>query len=251
MLSTISRHAPRLAVLVLGLVLFAGLAPTAAIAAEPFTMDVYFRAGYERQVDGRTCTAASAAMMLNFIAGKDLRLSQLGILRYAQPRDALNNAKQRGSDPLGWAKALTHFSTRAGHGKFSYEWKSYPSEYTALMHAARLIAYTGKPVGLLIKHGRHAVVMTGFKASGDPREGDFKLTDVWISDPYGSRHRRYPVARSPLDKYLELDATKKYDRAWYGRYIIVAPKAQIAKTGSTASAFISGLESRPSAPIGD
>jgi hypothetical protein len=255
MLRTISRHLPRVAVLALGLVMFMGLAPTAATAAEPFAMDVYFRAGYERQVDNRTCTAASTAMMLNFIAGRDLRLSQLGILRYAQPRDALNNAKQRGSDPLGWSRALTYFSTRAGQGKFVYEWEAYSTEYVALKRAAKVIAYTGKPVGLLVSHGRHAVVMTGFEASGDPRKGDFKLTHVWISDPYGSRHRRYTAAGSPLNKYLELDATPSYDRAWYGRHVIVAPQTpKLAKASVTASALTSGLGSRPdasSAPLGD
>lgn len=218
-----ARHLPRVAGLVLGLALMAGVAPTSTHAATPFKMDLYFGSGYERQIDGRTCVAASTAMMLNYVARRDLRLSQMGILNYAQPRDALNDATQRGSDPLGWAKALTYFDTRTGT-KFTYQWEAHASEYAALKRAAKAIAITGKPVGLVIWNGRHAVVMTGFEASRDPRTGDFTLTHVWISDPNGSSHKRFSAAGSPLNQYLELDATPTYDRAWYRKYVIVVPQ---------------------------
>src|SRR3990172_252081 len=171
MLRIIVRHLPRVAGLILGLALMAGVAPASTEAATPFKMDLYFGSGYERQVDGRTCVAASTAMMLNYIARRDLGLSQMGILNYAQPRDALNDATQRGSDPLGWSRALTYFDTRTGT-KFTYLWEAYASQYAALKRAARAIAVTGKPVGLAIWNGRHAVVMTGFEARGAPRLGD-------------------------------------------------------------------------------
>ncbi len=209
--------------LVFGLALLAGLSPADTDAATPYKLDVYFGSGYERQVDNRTCTAASTAMMLNFIAGRDLGLSQMAILNYAQPRDALNDKKQRGSDPLGWSKALTYFASRTGTS-FTYDWEAYASEGAALKRAARQIAVTRKPVGLAIMNGRHAVVMTGFEASRDPLLGDFTLTHVWISDPSGSSHTRYTAAGSPLNPYLELDATPAYDTAWYKKYVIVVPQ---------------------------
>lgn len=220
----IVRRLPRFAGLVLGLALAAGVAPTSTQAATPFAMDVYFGGGYERQIDSRTCTAASTAMMLNFIAGRDLRLSQMTILRYAQARDALNNRVQRGSDPLGWGNVLTAYDGRTGQS-FTYKWEAYASESAALKRAARQIAVTGKPVGLVIWNGGHAVVMTGFEASGDPRTGDFTLNYVWISDPLGSSHKRYTASGSPLDRYLALDATPTYDRAWYKKYVIVVPQS--------------------------
>jgi len=80
------------------------LSAVAAIGAGPvgaatsWSRDLYFASGYERQVDSRTCVAGSTAMMLNFIARRDLRLDQMQILRYAQAHDALNDAVQRGSD---------------------------------------------------------------------------------------------------------------------------------------------------------
>jgi hypothetical protein len=218
-----NRSLTYIAALVLAFVVVAGVAPTGVSAAGSYKMDLYFSGGYERQVDGRTCSAASTAMMLNFIARRDLHISQLAILRYEQPRDALNDARQRGSDPLGWSKALTHFDYLTGKA-FVYKWEAYASEYAALKRAAKQMAFTGRPVGLAVWNGRHAVVMTGFEASRNPRLGDFKLFNVWVSDPAGSRHVRYSAAGSPLDRYLELDATPAYDRAWYGKYVIIVPQ---------------------------
>jgi hypothetical protein len=196
-------------------------------AAGPYVKDVYFSAGYERQVDSRTCVAGSTAMMLNFIARRDLRLDQMQILRYAQAHDALNDAVQRGSDPLGWSRALTRFSDRTGLS-FGYRWEAYTSELSALKRAAASIASTNKPVGLTVGHGTHAVVMTGFEASRDPRRGSFTLYAVWISDPIANTHKRYAPSSSPVDQYLELDATATYDAAWYRRYVIVVPEDRIA-----------------------
>ncbi|HEX3428555.1 MAG TPA: C39 family peptidase [Candidatus Limnocylindrales bacterium] len=198
-----------------------GAGPVGAATADG--RDLYFGAGYERQVDNRTCTAAATAMMMNFIAGRDMNLAQMPILRYEQTRDALNNAVQRGSDPLGWSRAATYFSGYTRR-QTTYLWETYDSELAALRRAARLIAYTGKPVGLLVKHGSHAVVMTGYTASRSPLRDHFELLTVAISDPYGSHHYWVAAPSAPLDRYYQLDATTTYDRLWYGKFIIIAPQ---------------------------
>jgi hypothetical protein len=198
-------------------------APASAWGWDGYTRDLYFAAGYERQVDSRTCTAAGTAMMMNFIARRDLGLNQLSILRFEQPRDALNDRVQRGSDPLGWSKATTYYSRYTGRPT-TYSWQAFSSEYAALKDAAARIARFGKPVGLVVQHGRHAVVMTGFKSNRNPNRGDFRLLSIFVSDPYGYRHVLYAAADSPLNRYLELDATTTYDRLWYGKYITVAPQ---------------------------
>jgi hypothetical protein len=217
---------PRRVLAILGLagvLLTAGAAPAAA-RDHRYTRDVYFWAGYERQVDSRTCTAAATAMMLNFIARKDLNLGQLYILRWEQTHDALDNAVQRGSDPLGWSRALTYFSSRTGR-QTTYRWEAYGSERTALRRAARQIAVTGKPVGLLVAHGTHAMVMTGFTASANPLvSSDFEVATTWISDPNGAAHTSYDGYVTPLDTYRETDATPYYDAAWYNRYVVIVPQ---------------------------
>jgi hypothetical protein len=201
----------------------AGAAPAQA-QGRGYGTDLYFAAGYERQIDSRTCIAAATAMMLNFIARRDLNLGQLYMLRYAQTRDALSNAVQRGSDPLGWARAATWFSNRTGRPTV-YAWEAYGSARSALRRAARQIALTRKPVGLLVAHGTHAIVMTGFTASDDPSKTDsFTVYSIWTSDPYGSAHRSYDARATPLNTYTQTDATPWYDAQWYGRFLVVVPQ---------------------------
>lgn len=223
MLNRRRRLATIAAPMVFSLLMLGSLAGPAA-ASSTFKIDLYLSAGYERQVDNRTCTAASTAMMLNFIARKDLHLNQMSILRFEQPNDALNDRVQRGSDPLGWSRAATEFSAREDISTV-YAWKAYTSESTALRTAALAIARYHKPVGLVIWHGGHAVVMTGFEATRNPALGGrWTLKAVYITDPYGARHARYsPALRSPLNTYLKLDATTKYDKAWYRKFVIIQP----------------------------
>ena len=51
----------------------------------------------------------------------------------------------------------------------------------ALRKAALMMRRTGKPVGLVVWHGAHAWVMSGFTATADPaRTKDFTVTSVWV-----------------------------------------------------------------------
>jgi hypothetical protein len=200
------------------------IGPAPASAAVGYSRDLYFAGAYEHQVDGRTCTAASTAMMMNMLDRQDLNLPQMSILRFSQVRDALIDAVQRGSDPLGWSRAATYFSRYTARPTV-YQWEAYPSRTAALKRAAAQIAATGKPVGLVIRHGTHAVVMTGIRTGTNPLKGnDFSLVSIAVSDPLGYAHRWYAASSYPLDTYRELDATPRYDRAWYGKYVIIVPQ---------------------------
>jgi hypothetical protein len=199
------------------------LLPLQASAAGQFEAETYFSSAYERQIDSRTCVAASTAMMMNILNGSDLNLSQRSILAYAQPRDALKDSVQRGTDPLGWEKAATYFSQYTIRPT-TYRWEAYDTKAAALRRAAVQITRYGKAVGLLVQHGAHAVVMNGFTSTANPLLGSFKVTGVWVSDPLGSKNAYYTAASSPLNSYLQLDATREYDRAWYGKYIVIVPR---------------------------
>jgi hypothetical protein len=199
------------------------LLPFQATAAGDYFAGTYFRGAYERQVDSRTCVAASTAIMMNILSSRDLNLYQYAILRYAQTHDALNDAVQRGSDPLGWANAATHYSQYTRRPT-TYRWEAYSTKAAALQRAAIQIARYHKAVGLLVQHGRHAIVMTGFTSTRDPLKGRFTVTGVWASDPLGSSNQYYTTSSSPLNTYLQLDATTTYDRAWYGKYIVIVPQ---------------------------
>jgi hypothetical protein len=89
-----------------------------------------------------------------------------------------------GANPFGWAAVLTAV------GMGPYEVVSIADYENALQTAARAMASTGRPVGLVMWSGRHAWVMSGFESLGDPaRFQEFAVTGVRVLDPlypYGS-----------------------------------------------------------------
>jgi Peptidase_C39 like family len=207
--------------LLLALLGFVG--PASSSAATQFYAHTYFASAYESQIDNRTCVAASTSMMMNILNGRDLNMNQMTILRYAQKRDALNDAVQRGTDPLGWSLAASYFSQNTIRPT-TYRWEAYSSEGAALRRAATQITRYGKAVGLLVSNGGHAVVMTGFTATASPVRGPYTITGIYYSDPLGPRNQYVSAANSPLTKYLQTDATPQYDAAWYGKYIVIVPR---------------------------
>ena len=83
-----------------------------------------------------------------------------------------------GANPLGWAQVLTEV------GMGPYKVVSIADYGSALQTAARAIADTGRPVGLVMWSGRHAWVMSGFESVGDPALfPEFTVTGVRVQDP--------------------------------------------------------------------
>jgi hypothetical protein len=86
---------------------------------------------------------------------------------------------------VGWAYGLNV------EGAGPYRLAGAKTIGNALKVAAKAMRVTGKPVGLLMWHGRHAWVMSGFKATADPLlTDDFRVTGAIVEDPlypYGSK----------------------------------------------------------------
>jgi hypothetical protein len=87
-----------------------------------------------------------------------------------------------GSEPEGWAGALNEI----GFGP--YVVLSVRSRDGAIATAARAMALTRRPVGLLMWRGAHAWVMTGFEATANPAtSAEFRVTHVRVTDPWYPR----------------------------------------------------------------
>jgi hypothetical protein len=83
-----------------------------------------------------------------------------------------------GANPRGWTAALNDL------GIGPYELVSLPTFDDALQTAVEAIRETGRPVGLVMWRGRHAWVMSGFEAVGDPAiHDDVDVTGVRVLDP--------------------------------------------------------------------
>ena len=200
------RRSPLLA-LVLSVAFLAGLFPGHAAAETTWRYNTYRSGGYLTQDPYSTaCTAASAMMMLNFIAlagtggpgftwtasrvknsPTDYR-DMMSIFWFARAHDTLASGRA-GSDAHGWRNALNNF----GWGQAAmldpalriYEDRSYNGFDTAVRSAVAAIARYHKPVGMLGWAGGHAQVITGYVVTGENPEvsTNFTVTAVYLSDP--------------------------------------------------------------------
>lgn len=153
---------------------------------QPFSLNLYRDGDFVPQYTFDWCVAASIQMAHNLVddtgggswAGT-AQQSELWEMARARSSDSFN-----GANPYGWAQVLTEV------GMGPYRVVSVPNYEDTLQTAARAIAETGRPVGLVMWSGRHAWVMSGFESVGDPSQfAEFAVTGVRVLDPlypYGS-----------------------------------------------------------------
>ena len=173
--------------LALGRVVLLTIAPASAAAApQQYTLDLGSRSDYVGQTNLVQCVGASMQMMLNMIelgvdrsAKTQLRLQKLA-RKWSPPR--LDGGVRKGASVIGWATGLSL------EGAGAYKVVGVDSLDEAMMVAARAMRRTGRPVGLLVWRGRHAWVMSGFHATGDPLLAGSRVTGALIGyplHPYG------------------------------------------------------------------
>jgi hypothetical protein len=174
-------------VLIAGQALF--VAPAAPVAAASgYSIDLSRPGDFVAQKNFVQCVGASMQMMLNIMGGRDDRTArtQLRLQKLARSMSGLTREgfQRQGASVRGWMGGLNQLAA----GPFKLVGTETLGE--AMRTAALAIRRTGKPVGLLVWHGRHAWVMSGFKATADPlTDESFKVTAAIVLDPlypYGS-----------------------------------------------------------------
>ncbi len=162
------------------LLLGASVAPASA-ASKAYAMDVGSHGDFVAQTNFVQCVGASMQMMLNMIQpGADHSAAtqrRLQALARAWSGPTPDNFERQGASVVGWATGLNEL------GVGPYELLGTDTLEAALLAAARAIRATGKPVGLLMWHGRHAWVMSGFRATADPFSPAARVTAVIVEDP--------------------------------------------------------------------
>jgi hypothetical protein len=152
--------------------------PAVKPAARPYAINLATVADFVPQYTFEWCVGASIQMTRSIITGnrKESKASQRRLWEMA--RDRTVGSPYGGANPAGWAAALNDL------GLGPYRLVSLPTFDAAVRKAARALADTGRPVGLVMWAGRHAWVMTGFKATSDPRiDRDARVTRVRVMDP--------------------------------------------------------------------
>ena len=180
-MTTIGLRTRRLVGVLLTVALLTLAVPGSAGAAQGYSVDVAERADFVAQTNFVQCVGASMQMMLNMIEpGRDRSATtQLKLQKLARSWSGSrpDGRERQGASVRGWAAGLNIL------GAGPYKLVGEATLEAALRTAARAIAATGKPVGLLVWQGRHAWVMTGFSATADPARDAFSVTSANIHDP--------------------------------------------------------------------
>ncbi len=158
-------------------------------AATPFRVNLFVKGDFVSQTNTVQCVGTSMQMMINMMrpkndrsAGWQLELQQLARRYSSRNWDGTESnghvRQRRGASVRGWAFGLS----KLGFGPYRVTSGSTLEE--AIHMAAVAIRRTGRPVGLLMWRGRHAWVMNGFEATGDPlNDPDARITHVYVLDP--------------------------------------------------------------------
>jgi hypothetical protein len=157
-----------------------GAAPVGA-AESAFRLDLAGKGDYVAQTNFVQCVGASMQMMLNVINPENDRTAktQLRLQNLARELSGRrgDGSERRGASVRGWSAGLNQL----GAGPYRLVGTTTIDE--ALRLAAYAIRQTNRPVGLLVWRGRHAWVMSGFRATADPRTtNDFRVTSVIVEE---------------------------------------------------------------------
>jgi len=202
----------------------------AVIASAKYSYSVYRARTHAVQKSDWYCVPASIQMMLNLINGTSSHgeAAQYKYWRYAQDHSTYR-VLDNGADAGGWAAAMKHW------GAGSYTVGVHKTMQASLRAAAKRMRATGKPVGMIVwgRHGGHAWVMTGFRATADPKNtSDYTVTaaqamgPLWPLGTIGGKSfdpgPRDWVSYSTLrQKFTDFQQNSAPD--WDGRWLTVLP----------------------------
>lgn len=229
-------HGARVAVLVAVVVGLVLPASPASAAAGPYAVELLGKGDFVGQKTPFQCIGASIQMTLNIVGIADDRTAatQARVQQMARELSWTSadparpfRGEPRGASSRGWARALN----RLGVGSFIL--RSEATLEQAVRTAAIAIRETGLPVGLLVQEGRHAWLMTGFKATADPATSEsWDIQTVSVVDPWYPRtNGRWgpapkPGARMTLDQLDDDFVRLSFRRTGHGgRFLLVMPLA--------------------------
>jgi hypothetical protein len=211
--------------------------PTASAAGWTGGIDLYRSGSFTTQQSWLWCTAADVQIIRNIVRGeRDHSASrQRTYFDYMRRHNRYSIPVSDGVDPAGWTAGLRHYVDAR------YRMVTSGSFDAALRSAVTNLRKTNRPVGLLVSHGNHAWILTGFTATADPaRTARFTVTSVRVTGPlWGLQSRSYGYDMKPDTKLTPRQLRGFFTpwhyagvrMAWEGRWVSIqaipaaAPKA--------------------------
>jgi hypothetical protein len=147
----------------------------------PYEVNLYGKGDFVSQATKDQCVSAAMQIMLNIVGPENDRTkgTQASLARLAK---RLSDARDDGTEPLGWARGLED------RGAGAYDVLVEPTMGTAVRGAIKALRTTGRPVGLLTWRGAHSWVLHGFETTADPALTDeYDIRGLWVSDPWYPR----------------------------------------------------------------
>ncbi len=173
--------------------------PTPSPVVIAYRTSLLHAGDFSRQYTRYQCVGASLQTMRNMIWSYNNRGPNLQRRLWRIARANSRYTADGGADPYGWATA----TSLAGQGR--YVLIAAPTMAGAVKAAAKGIATTGRPAGIVVWHGTHAWVLTGFEATADPTQtDDYRVVTVRIADPLWPYYRvnRYRIYRPGTRLYM-------------------------------------------------
>ncbi len=157
----------------------AGPTPSPPPTPTPLVVLSLLRKGdFVRQYTNRQCVGASLQIMRNMVYPKASRSPAVQRILWRRARRLSLYTADGGADPYGWTGA----TAMSGHGR--YVLVAADSMQAALRLAARGMALTHRPAGIVVWRGAHAWVLTGVDTTADPATTtDFQVVAGRVADP--------------------------------------------------------------------
>ncbi len=216
-----------------------GRPATAAAAGWSGGIDLYLAGTFSTQQSWLWCTAADVQIIRNIVRGErdHSATRQRAYFDYMRRHNRYRIPVSDGVDPAGWTAGLRHYVDAR------YRMVVSSSFDAALRSAVTNLRKTKRPVGLLVSHGNHAWVLTGFTATADPaRTTKFTVTSVRVTGPlWGLQSRSYGYDMRPDTKLTPKQLRGFFTpwhyagvrMAWEGRWVsIQAIPAAASKTAT-------------------
>jgi hypothetical protein len=189
-------------------------------------MDVYRPGTFSTQATWLWCTAADVQIARNIVHHEDdhSAASQRSYFAWMRSHDRYAIPVSDGVDPQGWSLGLARFVDPR------YRVVASTSFANALRSAVRRLRQTSRPVALLVDHGDHGWLLTGFSATADPAAtSSYRVTSVRVVGPlYGLQsHDGYDMppdsAISParLATFLTPFHYARTRMIWEGRWVTI------------------------------
>jgi hypothetical protein len=200
--------------------------PTSSPDLKPYAINLANAADFVPQYTFEWCVGASIMMARSIITDSRNESKESQRRLWERARDLTIGSPYGGANPAGWTAALNELDLG------NYRLVSLPTFDAAVDRAALALAETKRPVGLVMWAGRHAWVMTGFKATADPRKhDDARVTRVRVMDPlypHGSRWGPSPapnrlITRKTLARQFVRRDRPEYDFGVDPGWLLVLP----------------------------